>query len=1058
MKHKGTLLSIIFIFIFYIAKGTAIAPNFGDTTTCLIVLELEQMEDGTFLVSMTPDTTWEFPLNIISTAQITIKAPTGQLAISDFTNLIDGVVFFETNIISNPIEAIGFDYISIGLGSQGTTNIPFQKGQKVELFSFVNSNDCTTGTINLMDNATDPFFPPNELDVNVGQQMTIAGFNLADVPIGIGGTGIECEENTNTNPTTEEIGIQVVKQDITCFGFNDGLAIAKGNGGTLPYSYLWSTGDTLSTIEGLAAGTYIVTLTDANGFSVSANVEISAPMELIVNLTKTDLTELDANDGSIQPVVMGGTPPYSYNWNNGSTVANQTGLSPGIYSLTITDANNCMLTIATNIENAVDCPNIDVMIDILSPLCTGDSTGALEIIPQTGTAPFSYLWETGDTIATLSNIPSETYQLIVADVNGCAMTINAFLPDASAIEIELITSNGQGIGEGSIRPVVTGGRMPYSYIWSNGSTAQSINNLESGIYSLTITDANGCTQVASTEIGDQSCELGLLVDFGGTVSLDSINCSELGELCLPIPLDSMVNFALFLDGAVYAENLTGCDFDTFFAYTYFTLPGRGESGPYILQEWTVDGVSFSTEFQTISELVDSMNVWDATGNWIVRPNIVIIEGGDATKQYGAMTIRTPQVNALTMLDLNMQLLPTGTLVQFPSGEHELVLRDNRTSCTDSLQIIQPCRENTNCFSLLPFDTLELRVANCIDFSACIPLPLSTLLEYSILDNGIAYDGNMSTCENNGTVLSFSIPFRHELIFTTISGCQDTIVIIFDCEDDLIIRDTIEVGEQASSCVDLVGLSGPFQSVVDLCPERNGEMAMLTIDGLTGCIDYEGVELGQDTACIEVCDITGSCDTVTLVIAVASGDTPTFFNLDAVDDTVSTDLDASVVFNALGNDIFTNLSEMFLVEQPANGTAIFNMDGTMRYVPNAGYCDDVIPDTLFYVICESELCDTAKVRIFVECDQSNEFIIYNGLSPNGDGINDFFTIGGIEDLPGNRLFIYNRWGNMVYTKENYNNEWDGRWGNRSQQLPDGSYYYIFEDGKGGVFYGFLEIRR
>ena len=1311
----------------------------GDTIDCLVDFELDQMANGDFVVSMIPDTTWEFPNNVVSTAQVTIKAPKGQLEISEITNLLTNVIFFVIGTDTTPVEAPNFDYISVALGSQGTAGIPFRKGEKVALFSFSNSKTCNSGVITLMNNQTDPFFPPNTKSANVGQQLTAAGFNLADVPIGIIGLGVACSDDGG-NGDLEDLGVQIVKQDISCFGERDGIIIAKGNEGSTPYRYLWSTGDTLSTIDNLSAGDYSLTLTDATDSMSISEITIIEPAVLQLTITKTDATGATVADGTATPTLTGGTPPYEFRWNNGSTDSLQTDLLPGTYALAVEDASGCEQLQTVTIDFH-DCPVIDVMLDMRAPNCVGDSTGALRIFPMSGVAPFSFLWETGDTTAILDSLPTGSYMVTVTDANGCMMAVSTLLPDAIPIVVDLTADDGAGVGMGSITSTVSGGMMPYTYNWSNGSTETALTDLESGIYELSITDDKGCLQTASAVIAAQACSLGLLDTLGQTIELDTISCFAQGEICLPIPLDSMINYTLFLDGASYMERITGCRFDTFYAYTYFTLPGRGDFGPYVLDEWTINGQNFSGEFLNIVDLVDSMNTWDPVGNWVLDSDILIIQGGLPANQYGEMTIRTPRTTSTTTFDLNTNLTPTGTLVTFASGNHELILVEKRSTCSDTLTVSQPCSdvisrdtliiievvegrstilslndlfgnnlvisenqcpalmdgnasfnlatttneltieglmegtddicynimdenevniqftlrinvspEPLNCLSFIDLDTFGTTVADCQSFTICAPLNYDSLLTYGITDNGSAFSGVVAPCDNgNGSSLTFTAAKIHQLIFTNSENCLDTVIIAINapaCDEDLVIRDTLEVNDDGRSCIELAGLSSPFQSVQDLCPEKNGEMAMLTIDGMTGCIDYTGIELGVDTACIEICDVFGFCDTITLILIVTSGDIPppedfaaindtvrttineaivfdalandifvtldtmylvdlptngmatfnldgtisytpnldfcdnvnpdifqyaicadnicdtavvnifvpcsddpdfaavddmvqttinealvfdplendffvaldTFylvdmpmngiasFNLDgtinyapnldyceedvpdifqyaicfenicdtatinvlvpcaegptfdAVDDSTRTSINAPVVFNALGNDVFTTLDDMYLVNLPDNGIATFNLDGTIRYTPITDYCEEDIPEIFQYAICFENICDTATVTVFVDCTSDRNFTIYNALSPNGDGVNDVFQIDGIEDYPNNRVQIFNRWGSMVYEMPGYKNEWNGNWGRQSALLPDGTYFYLFDTGEGDIISGFLEIKR
>ncbi|MFK7982692.1 MAG: gliding motility-associated C-terminal domain-containing protein, partial [Saprospiraceae bacterium] len=99
------------------------------------------------------------------------------------------------------------------------------------------------------------------------------------------------------------------------------------------------------------------------------------------------------------------------------------------------------------------------------------------------------------------------------------------------------------------------------------------------------------------------------------------------------------------------------------------------------------------------------------------------------------------------------------------------------------------------------------------------------------------------------------------------------------------------------------------------------------------------------------------------------------------------------------------------------------------------------------------CDTATVTFYIEC---KVFLIFNGFSPNGDNINETFTIDGIENFPNNQIQIFNRWGNMVFEQAGYKGQWNGTWNNKD--LPDGTYFYFLDNGEGKQYSGFLEIRR
>ncbi|RMG85156.1 MAG: gliding motility-associated C-terminal domain-containing protein, partial [Bacteroidetes bacterium] len=155
--------------------GNPVSIQSDDCGDCIAEYELELLADGRFQVSVIPDTTWNFPFNVTSTAQVTLVVPTGSFEVKELTNLIPNVVFNDNSIVVAPPENPDFDYISFGLETLGTTNIPYQKGVKVPLFTFKNNGFCTGSEFRLMDNDTDPFAFPNSLNINVGQQLTTTG-------------------------------------------------------------------------------------------------------------------------------------------------------------------------------------------------------------------------------------------------------------------------------------------------------------------------------------------------------------------------------------------------------------------------------------------------------------------------------------------------------------------------------------------------------------------------------------------------------------------------------------------------------------------------------------------------------------------------------------------------------------------------------------------------------------------------------------------------------------------------------------------------------------------
>ncbi len=268
-------------------------------------------------------------------------------------------------------------------------------------------------------------------------------------------------------------------------------------------------------------------------------------------------------------------------------------------------------------------------------------------------------------------------------------------------------------------------------------------------------------------------------------------------------------------------------------------------------------------------------------------------------------------------------------------------------------------------------------------------------------------------------------------------------------------DTIElelfIGQNEQVCLMPIGLTGPVDTIFNYCQPPTTFVYQLIADS---CFNIEGLTLGEQAGCFVVCDASGICDTT--IIEVSS--IPYSFRPGLVDDTTSTLAETPEIIDALSNDtILGGLSDYFILSPPISGQATINLDGSITYHPEEGFCARW--DEFSYVACNPIGCDTATVQVFIECV---ELTIFNAVSPNNDGVNDYFYIAKIESIPNNRLWVYNRWGSLVFDSgdSGYNNNWPGTWG-QDIDLPDGSYFYIlewFDSGTKKIQRGYIEMFR
>ncbi|MCC7232796.1 MAG: T9SS type A sorting domain-containing protein, partial [Bacteroidia bacterium] len=278
-----------------------------------------------------------------------------------------------------------------------------------------------------------------------------------------------------------------VGNDVSCFGGNDGSASVSVSGGSGNYSYAWTGGGTAATASGLSAGTYTVTVTDQiSGCTSTCSATITEPSQL--NATCSLVNSVSCNggtDGEVAISASGGTPPYT-------GTGNITGLSAGTYSYTVTDDNGCTATCSVTVTeppaltiSAIPSGNI---------LCFGGSTGVV-VTAAGGTPPY-----TGTGTFT-QNAGTIVYSVV--DDNGCAVSASITLSEPAKLEGTTSAVDAScGVNDGSASVTPAGGTAPYGYLWNpGGQTTATATGLAAGSYTVTITDANGCSATKSVTVG-----------------------------------------------------------------------------------------------------------------------------------------------------------------------------------------------------------------------------------------------------------------------------------------------------------------------------------------------------------------------------------------------------------------------------------------------------------------------------------------------------------------------------------------------------------------------------
>ncbi|MFK7982862.1 MAG: T9SS type A sorting domain-containing protein [Saprospiraceae bacterium] len=334
--------------------------------------------------------------------------------------------------------------------------------------------------------------------------------------------------------------LAILNQNIgtpSCAGLADAsidLTITGGNPTTNGgYNFAWNNGlPNTSTPQNLTAGTYQVTITDTNNCSVSETIIIDSTPALTLNLNQTAPQCFEEADGEITSAVTGGTAPYNYAWNDGlsQTTPIAYGLAAGVYTLTVTDVNNCAINQLATLSNP---PALSAVVATIgSPLCNEISDGTIDLTVTGGTGNYHYLWNTTDTMASLAAISAGNYAVTITDDNNCDFILDSILVTAPELMDITFTNLSNplciGVDNGQISTNINGGVAPYNYAWNNEANTASVNNLAAADYFVQVTDANGCIALSDTT----TLTAPQLLTIDDFLVIDSIQCkgSENGSV------------------------------------------------------------------------------------------------------------------------------------------------------------------------------------------------------------------------------------------------------------------------------------------------------------------------------------------------------------------------------------------------------------------------------------------------------------------------------------------------------------------------------------------------
>lgn len=405
-----------------------------------------------------------------------------------------------------------------------------------------------------------------------------------------------------------------------------GSASVSPTGGVGPYYYLWSNGETTSSINNLCPSNYYVLVWDATD-TVMVNFIIQNTQSPCANfsgtITSAGPSGVGICDGTITVLASGGTPPYSFNWSNAVTTQSITNLCVGTYNLSVvcTDNIGCNVTVSDSIVlGSNPCANFSIPYSVVFASNPVSCDGSATANPVNGIAPYTYLWSNGATTQSVSNLCNGTYTLTCEDANGCAATVTVFVYDSigtiTNFSVSVNTTDDlTGNCDGSAFVFISGGITPYMIEWSNGSTGSSVSNLCAGVYSVTIWDSGSDSTTVNFIIADSSSTYSNNPYPNGTIN-DTLytdlvtNCvidyTTIDSAALYQAVYSSSTQSLYVTWAVYSPTDT--------VYISDTLALIGNPGYYNLTISVYCPNKSGNDFFKIEQVVyfDGSQIWMST--------------------------------------------------------------------------------------------------------------------------------------------------------------------------------------------------------------------------------------------------------------------------------------------------------------------------------------------------------------------------------------------------------------------------------------------------------------
>lgn len=881
--------------------------------------------------------------------------------------------------------------------------------------------------------------------------------------------------NLTINEPTILAANLVSVNDVSCNGGTNGVVDVSVSGGTTPYSYLWSNGDTIEDLFGVIAGSYSLTVTDANNCTSVINATIGQSTTLTIVGSGTNSSCSNSADGNVSIAVTGGLSPYQYSLNGGPAQSSNsfTGLSAAFYILSVTDVNGCSAA-----GNALVLNDYTLTLSTASftnVSCAGQNDGQVQLTTAGGQSPFSFTINGAlvQTDSLFANLSAGFYTFEVTDANGCSSSVSTTISENAPMVLSLdsvsnVLCTGDATGAAYIS--VNGGDGSYMYAWTGAgtSTMEDITNAVAGSYNVSVIDGVGCSATLSVTI---------FSPFALSAAISNVNhvsCNGESDGSIDVSIaGGTPNYTFsWSDGTSVvgiSEDLSGVGVGN------YTLTVTDDNGcDVVISQSITENTLLSGTISSIDALCfDEEGTANVSVNGGVTPYQYLWSNFDTASNAMALSEGMISVIVTDQSGCTIQLFDTIHVPTAPISISALVQNVSCFGLSDG-SIAESVSGGTGTYTITYSPggsnsnlTAGVYTVNVLDANGCSASESYTIIEPNQILTSLSVTNPSCFGEQTGMAVAgatngtapytFSwntTPIQVGIVAVNLLGDVDYVVTVADV-NGCIAFDTARVVNPVEIVLNTIPTS------VSCISNANGEVVVQAQGGnlpyeyqLNGFLQADSVfeNLTAGNYIVFVTDNTNCSASSSFTVSSAS-------SMQAEIEAAGNDMNymTDQLHIVSGEEVNLNVN---FINDAGNTIVGYNWIPTeIDTIRNPSFfpTDDITVQVEVLEMINGNICsvfDTLQINV----SQESLIFIPTAFSPNNAGQNNFFEMNvlGGENL---NVQIFNRWGEEVFSNPaqgngpnnvndasltdgtNPRNAWDGKY--NEIDVPTGSYVYKVE---------------